>query len=558
MKIRYIFITAFLLMGSLACEDALNKVPLDAPSDATFFSNATELELAINGAYQSLYWRTGGVAYPMMIDNTTDLGFLRSDFSGLQTFSRGAHSAATNAFGQTWDQMYTGIGRCNNLLSNMERARAVVSEDFFNRIQAEALFLRSYYYSWLIALYGDVPFVETIPASVEEGEVARTSTTEIVERLFSDLDIAAQSLPASWGGSEEGRATSGAAKALKARIALWNGRYDVAAQAAREVMDAGTYNLFPDYEKLFTFEGIRSAEVILDLPHLEGIITTTLPREQGLRNTQCWSRMVPSQFIVDSYEAIDGLPIDESPLYDPANPFENRDPRLDASIIRPGLLFATYVFETHPDSVMTTRIIDGTASRVDNQDVLNPFATFTGYLWKKYTSEVDLPQNRVNSQLNFILMRYAEVLLTYAEAKIEAGDIDASVLEAINEVRQRAYSGGDFPAISTTDQDELRDIIRRERKVELADEGFRLIDIRRWGIAEEVMPGTLVGRPKGAYSLLNATPQLTKTGHPQYDGILDNYRSVDQRAFLPNRDYLWPIPQKDIDVNGQLTQNPGY
>jgi len=267
--------------------------------------------------------------------------------------------------------------------------------------------------------------------------------------------------------------------------------------------------------------------------------------------------------MLDSYECVDGLPIDESPLYDPAQPFENRDPRLDASIIRPQSVFATYVFETHPDSTQTWQIVDGEAKRVDNLDVLNPFATFTGYLWRKYTSEVDLPTNRSNSELNFILMRYAEVLLNYAEAKIELGQIDNSVLEAINEVRARAYgvspaATSDYPAIATTDQAELRTIIRRERKVELADEGFRLLDIRRWGIAEHVMPGTLVGRPKGAYVDLTSVPEINQYGHPVYDGAQDAYRSVDQRVFVPNKDYLWPIPQKDIDVNDQLEQNPNY
>src|SRR5690606_23573534 len=145
----------------------------------------------------------------------------------------------------------------------------------------------------------------------------------------------------------------------------------------------------------------------------------------------------------------------------------------------------------------------GVPKRVANQDVLNAYASFTGYLWRKFTSEADIPTNVANSGLNFILMRYAEVLLTYAEAKIELGQIDASVLDAINQIRARAYgvavgAVADYPEITTTDQAELREIVRRERKVELADEGFRLFDIRRWKIAEHVMPGTLVGRPRGA------------------------------------------------------------
>ena len=558
-----LFTVALLAVALIACEDALETQVLDAPSDNNFFTNQTELELAINGAYRDLYWMTAGGTYPMALDNATDLGFLRTDFSGLQTFSRGAHSSATDAFAETWERMYSGINRSNNLLTNMERAQEVVSEEFYQRIQAEARFLRSYYYFWLIQLYGDVPYVTEIPETLDEAQVPRTPRSEVVDNLLADLDVAAGILPQSWGGSDEGRATSGAALALKARVALMNERYEVAAQAAQAVMDLGIYSLYPDYANLFTYAGQRSEEVIFDVPFLVGIMDTAVPREQGPRNTSCWSRLVPSQFIIDSYECTDGLPIDASPLYDPANPFANRDPRLDASIIRPQTLFATYVFETHPDSVETWQIINGNAQRVANQDVLNPFASFTGYLWRKYTSEADLPDNRSNSELNFILMRYAEVLLTYAEAKIELGQTDASVLDAINAVRARAYgvdptATAEYPAITTTDQNELRTIIRRERKVELADEGFRLLDIWRWRIAEHVMPGTLVGRPKGAYVDLNVVPEIDEFGHPNYGAAQDLYRSVDQRVFEPSKDYLWPIPQKDIDVNEQLEQNPNY
>ena len=564
MKTIYKSLCILLTLGAIsACEDALDKLPLDAPSDETFFSNQTELELAINGVYNDLYWMTNGTPYPMSLDNATDLGFLRTDFSGLQTYSRGAHSSQTGGFSQTWEQMYSGINRANNLLTNMERAREVVSEDFYNQIQAEAMFLRSYFYFWLIQLYGDVPYVTEIPKNIEDAKVPRTPKAEILDRLFTELDFAAQTLPESAGGSDEGRATMGAALTLKARIALMNERYEVAAQAAKEVMDMEVYSLYPDYAALFTYAGQRSEEVILDMPFLVGFEDTSVPLVQGPRNTSCYSQLVPSQRLIDSYECIDGLPIDESPLYDPAQPFENRDPRLDASIIRPQTLFATYVYETHPDSVETWQIVDGAAKRVANQDVLNPFASFTGYLWKKYTSEVDLPANRSNSELNFILMRYAEVLLTYAEAKIELGQIDDSVLDAINAVRARAYgvdpsATTEYPAITTTDQTELRTIIRRERKIELADEGFRMLDIHRWKIAEHVMEGTLVGRPKGAYTTISSVPEIDAFGHPVYGSSQDLYRSVDQRVFEPSKDYLWPIPQKDIDVNEQLEQNPNY
>ena len=174
-----------------------------------------------------------------------------------------------------------------------------------------------------------------------------------------------------------------------------------------------------------------------------------------------------------------------------------------------------------------------------------------------------MPGNVDTGELNWILMRYAEVLLIYAEAKIELGQIDATVLDAINQVRARAYgvdasATADYPAITTTDQAELRKIIRRERQIELAHEGFRMTDIHRWNIAQFVMQGTLVGRPLGAYSEMTFVPEIDEHGHPHYDGAESLYRAVDQRVFDPAKDNLWPIPQKDVDVNPNLDQNPNY
>jgi hypothetical protein len=559
---KFCFLT-LVLFAVTACEDALDKLPLDAPSDETFFSNETELKLAITGAYRDIYWRSGSLPYQSLLDNASDLGFLRTDFSGMQAYSRGAHSSTTSGFMETWDRMYSGIGRCNNLLNKMPKAKDVVSEDVYNRIQAEAYFLRAYYYSWLIQLFGDVPFVTELPSDIEAAKLPKTPKAEIAAALYQDLDVAASVLPPSWPAADKGHATKGTALGLKARLALAIGDYAVAADAAMQVMDMKVYTLHGDYGQLFTYAGENSNEIMLTMPHLVGFVSTGIPRQQGPRNANGYSQLVPSQFIVDSYECIDGLPIDESPLYDPSKPFENRDPRLDASIVRPQSVFATYVFETHPDSLNTTRIIDGVATRVANQDVRNAFATFTGYLWRKFSAPEDMPANVDTGALDFILMRYAEMLLIYAEAKIELNQIDNTVLDALNQVRARAYGVdvtaiAEYPAVTTMDQDELRTILRRERKVELAQEGFRMSDIHRWNIAQYVMPGTLVGRPKGAYSQMTFVPEIDEHGHPHYNGAESLYRAVDTRQFIANRDNYWAIPQKDIDVNENLIQNDNY
>src|SRR5690606_30270115 len=175
---------------------------------------------------------------------------------------------------------------------------------------------------------------------------------------------------------------------------------------------------------------------------------------------------------LDSYECIDGLPIDESPLYDPANPFEHRDPRLKQSIATPGDIFLGFQFETHRDSVQCWNYNVSPPQRVPNQDALNAFASFSGYCWKKMADPEDFPVYRNNSSLNFIILRLGEVLLNYAEAKIELNEIDQSCLDAINEVRGR--ESVQMPPIAAgKSQADMREIIRRERKIELAMEGLR-------------------------------------------------------------------------------------
>jgi uncharacterized protein YukE len=557
-----LFLSIVLLPG---CQDELTKAPLDAPSNTNFYSTQDELQLAINGAYNEVFWWsiTGSPAQEML-DNMTDIGFERSN-GDLKSVADGSATSTTGTFENTWNKFYRAIGRVNNLLDNMSRAEANVSDDYMERIEAEARFIRAYSYMYLSEFYGDVPLILKVP-TIEEANIERTAKKEVVDQINSDLDFAAQTLPESWSGSDEGRVTKGAALALKARVALYNNNFEVAAQSAQEVMNLGIYSLYEDYASMFQYEGIGNSGVILDVPYEEGVNTHNLPRRHGSRNVGAWAQSVPSQFIVDSYEATDGEPIDESSIYDPANPFQNRDPRLDASIIRPQGTWGGFIFETHRDSVETWEVNEegNRTERMENEDATNPYASFTGYNWRKYTDPEDYPQRIDDSELNFILIRYAEVLLTYAEGRIESGNIDQSVLDAINKVRARAYGVdytqvNDYPAISTTNQSELRRIIRRERKVEFANEGLRLFDIRRWEIAEDVMDGIFMGRPQGAYSEISNVPEINDaTGHPNYGAMQDLFRNVETRSFNPERDYLWPIPQSEINVNSNITQNPGY
>ena len=340
-----------------------------------------------------------------------------------------------------------------------------------------------------------------------------------------------------------------------------------------DIEQGSGYSLYTNYQNLFQRAGEGSPEIMLAMPFKDGFQTTT-GYALGSRNAGSYTVMAPTQSMVDSYEASDGLPIDESTVYNPSKPFENRDPRLKASIITPQSAWAGFIFESHPDSV-TFRLENGTlaGSNKDCRKASWP-AAFCGYAWKKYNDEAAQKDKVLWSEIDFSLMRYAEILLTYAEARIESGTIDESVLTAINRVRARAYGVnvadiGNYPEITTTDQAELRKIIRRERKVELANEGFRLFDIRRWRIAEKVMPVKIYGRILNEKTA-TLIPPIDDDGFVSYESVQSQYDlntdarfpNAQNRLFNKNRDYLCPIPQAEIDTYAGfgvvLEQNPNY
>ena len=557
-KLNKIFALVSLLLVGYACsDDFLDRAPLDQPSSATFYDSEAELILAVNSAYKNISFKAeglgGGVPNNLMLDVASDVAWYRSG-SSLKNLANGSADPTVSAAKKFWTECYKGISKCNNLLDNMNLAQEVASPELFDRIEGEARFLRAYYYAYLVELYGDVPLVTSL-LSADEAFVAKTPKSEVVSFIYSELDLAASKLPETYTGDDQGRATRGAALALKSRIALYNGEYAMASTAANQVMTSGVYSLYNDYRDLFTTAGEGNDEVILSAGYVNPDFTHGTHRVMGSRRSGGWSVLIPTRDLVDSYETINGLPIDEDPTYDPVNPYENRDPRLRQSILTPGDSWIGIQFEVNPDSTKVTDFNNN--KEIKNLEVTNSFATFTGFLWKKYQDE-EKPDNLQKIEIDMILMRYAEVLLNYAEAKIEANDIDATVLDAINQVRTRPSVG--MPAVTTTDKAELLRIVRRERKVEFAGEGLRLFDIRRWSIAENVIPGKLLGRPNDAsFYLAPPVPDIDDvTGHVQYaDESLFTDR-LEVRAFNPARDYLWPIPQSEMDVNPNLEQNPGY
>ncbi|HEX6925327.1 MAG TPA: RagB/SusD family nutrient uptake outer membrane protein [Longimicrobiaceae bacterium] len=507
-------------LASSACDDSfLTTVPPDQLSDEVFWTQEKDAILSVNALYPLLF------GYEVTeFDAASDNAWAHKSFDDWYLIGNGTLDAANGTVENIFNQSYQAIRRANELLANIDRIPEM-NEQLRDRIKGEARFHRAYHYMMLANLFGDVPLVLEPISIPESQELTRTPRAQVIDQVLADLDFAASVLPVSYPESERGRVTRGAAYALKARAALWESRWDVAAAAAAEVMKPEYgYELYPDYTNLFRYAGEDNPEIILAERYMKGQRSHGVFADYAPRSMLGGSTIVPLRSLVDSYTMIDGLPIDESPLYDPENPYENRDLRMYGTLLYPGAIFDGEVYNSLPDSPTPDR-------------VKNDFnATATGYQQIKYVDPADR-EDPNNSGLDFIILRYADVLLMYAEAKVELNQIDQSVYDALNLVRDRA---GLPPITGSHSQAELREIVRHERRVELALEGLRLFDIRRWRIAEQVMPGRSYG-----IDYINSEGEV--------ETIL-----ADNRFFDPARDYLWPIPLKELDLNPDLGQNPGY
>jgi hypothetical protein len=388
------------------------------------------------------------------------------------------------------------------------------------KMKAEAKFLRAFYYFMLQCYYGDVPLILDPPDRTSQAELPRTARAEIIQQVLKDLDEAAAILPVKNASGNNGRATKGAALGLKARVLLFEAspllntsndaaKWKAAADAAKLVIDmagAAGYGLYANYRNLFLPANENNTEVLFDIQYM-------YPDQGNSFDLICrqYNTNAPLLDLVNAYDMKNGLPItDPASGYSAATPYANRDPRMYATVVYPG------------DTFMNVKV---TPSR---------FA-ITGFGMKKYSvydkgaspaSQSDLKDGQ--SETNFIVLRYADILLMYAEAQNESTGPDAGVLDAINKVRVRAG----IPVIAAGGtKEQLRNIIRHERRIEFAGEAMYYNDIRRWKTAEKELNATIF----------------------KYDGS-----AIEGRKFNAARDYWWPIPQTQRDLNPKLEQNPGY
>jgi hypothetical protein len=301
MKKINIIICAISAVLAIGCsKDYLNRFPEDQPNSATFYTTADQLTLAINSAYNNLSYAQDGYPYLMQLECTSDAMWQRPN-TDAQVIGLGQHTPNTTMIRTIWTQYYSGIGKCNMLMDNMAKAKAVTSAALFSRIEGEARFLRAYYYGNLIALYGDVPLIDK-SITPEESFLPRAPKAEVLNFIFRDLDSAAAKLPLSYTGTDIGRATKTSALAYKARMALYYDKWDIAATASKAVIDLGYHSLYPNYRNLFTYAGENSRETIFALDYKQTVRTTAISGNMQARNSSGFSGSVATRALADSYE----------------------------------------------------------------------------------------------------------------------------------------------------------------------------------------------------------------------------------------------------------------
>jgi hypothetical protein len=549
---RIIYILAAGLLFFSACKkDFLDRYPLDAISDENYWETSEQLKLAANGTYAYLKAKTN-VDLENIGDNTT--WPTTTDFQRISTGNYGSDLGSVNA---EWTNAYDGIRRCNHFLENYNRGVEVpVAEK--ERYAGEVRFIRAYLYYLLTSFYGDVPLLtKTLTPQDEELYGKRQARNEVVDFMLAELDSCTAKLPTSYGAVDYGRITKGAALAFKARVALQHNKFDVAETAAKAVMDLNIYSLYSNgnkatsYYELFTYKGEQSKngsnkETILARVHVPEVSMHNLSREIQVPDQEI--RWNPTKSLVDAYLCKDGLPINKSPLYSEltyADIFKNRDPRMVQTVLAPGSAWKG--------------LDDGDADNTPN-DIYNwpkftsdkkGAVTVTGYYFTKYCelSTVGVVSKDEN---DIILIRFAEVLLTWAEARLEQGKLtQTDINNSVNKIRDRVGMVPMLITDITANGLNLRDEIRRERRIELALEGQRWFDLMRW------KQGSLLAADvKGMKKSLARVPSEISSRPADANGFLIFNTN---RIFVEPKHYLWPVPLVQYQRNENLLpQNPGW
>ena len=572
MKAKTIFIA---LLAALTSCESMDLVPKSQGNTESWYTSETELGMASNDFYILGYWAEPLSSSEQWTDNTTYRSVNRNPGSN-GTVLDGTLNGQQYEVYALWQQSYKLIARCNTMLENIHKAEGNVRESVIRRYEGEARFCRACKYADLVFFYGDVPYLERTETIEEAEKQGRIPKSELIPLIYADFDSAIASLPATYGASEAIHATKGAALAMKARFALYMGDYAVAEQAAKQCIDLGIYSLEPDYAKLFKQSTKVNPEKVFVLPRSienEVILDTWVVKNGLPRNAGGYGSYNPSWDLLAAYLCTDGLPIDESPLFDPRKPFKNRDPRCTMTIVEFNTEHCGYEYD--PSPAAKTVMNYTTQKMQSNQDsrIVNQYASYDGLLWKKGI-DASWTENGQKVEQDYVIMRYADVLLMYAEALIEQNKNLDEAASYINQVRARAYAvdasqTDAYPAVKAESQEQMRKTVRIERRMEFAMENTRLQDLMRWKLAGKALNGYnyIMLQPT---ELLNyvvnmglwfwgMTPQIDDDGLADFSALFNaGYCTTGAKRTFPDREYLWPIPTHDMELNPNLTNNPGY
>lgn len=600
MKKRYlILLVSSALIAFNSCDDFLDTTPNDRISDSGIWNSPSSIKMYINDIYQSIngplyVWSSragrdniGGA--PAIFDNfmTGDLWY---NGGNLYNYSQWGKSTNLNALIR-WEDCYTNIRKINNAITELNKS-TVLDENVKERYLGDMYFWRGMLYYELFRFYGQVPIIDHAQNRHEE-EIfnPRDKETDVVDFFVSDFEKAIEYLPVDIPDEELGRATKGAAIGMLSTAYLYLAGMmpDVIGNQAKEYYKKsyeladvfisgelnGKYGLFREndtdkaeaYHSLFTTANEYNKEVIFDIQYIadgldvggtgrrgHDLMGVSHPGSYG-QNTDGsyggWGRNTPTQNLVDEFRMADGSNFDWNNPEHAANPYANREPRFYASILYNGVqwrgstLYSStnlFVYDAESDSYTLTAnpIKRGTNSY-----------TMTGYYLKKLIdpSKRGGTPNRYapfeGSDQNLIVLRYAEILLTYAEARNEYSGPDASVYSALNRVRNR----GGLENVSGLSQDELRELIRRERHIELCFENKRYFDIMRWRKGPEIIGKDVYGMDI-TYELVNGKPV------PKYQKVLLVQK---EGSFQDPKHYLMPVPDGVTGRNPNLLpNNPGW
>ena len=538
-KIIYI-LAAVLAFNSC---DVLDMKPLDKVSDADVWEDSALIELYVNASYNSIYHEFG----QDMLSDASDETYCIHNWGNMWVVQKG-EMTSDNVTGVSvkvnyWSNAYSNIRSINVFFDRIDDAP--VETDLKNRMKGEMKFIRAWIYANLIWRYGDVPLITSLFELNQDYKVTRDSYGDCVDFITKELDEAISLLPAKSSGETLGRATGDACKALKARVLLYAAseqnnpshskeKWEAAAEATKAVLDAG-YSLGNDYQSVF----LEDNDEIIFARYFTQANSTDFMLWNGRNASNGWTGENPTQNLVNAYEMTNGelpylneeLPLKINPAsgYDESNPYAGRDPRLDASILHDGSMWAGRETETWHGG------LDSPESSIGSWN-----ASKTAYAFKKFMVESIPPTgSSIKPENPWIFFRLAEFYLNYAEIMYELGN-EEQAREYVNKVRGR--QSVNMPPV-TVSGEKLRDKIRNERRVELAFEGHRFFDVRRWGLADKTENR----------DLLAMNIQKKEDGSKTYEISL-----LLKRSFLEQHK-LVPIPRTEIDKSeGSLVQNPGY